>query len=184
MPESNYAFDLDPANFVTVGAQGPPGQRAFFFQGAQGSLVVSILMEKEQAAALAAGLSRLLANIEDAQPGVLEKLVPVEGNLELLTPLEPAFRAGQIGIGVDDERQRVVVVVHEISLEEDPDTDTPAESQAARFNLSYEQTLALVERIPGVLEKGRPICPACGEPMEPEGHSCPRRNGHSEVSES
>jgi uncharacterized repeat protein (TIGR03847 family) len=182
MPESNYAFDLDPASFVTVGAQGPPGQRAFFLQGAQGSLVVSILMEKQQAAALASGFSRLLANIEDSHPGVLETLEPVEGNLELLTPIEPSFRAGQIGIGVDDERQRVVVVVHEVSLEDDPDTET--ESQAARFVLSYEQTLALVERIPLVVEKGRPICPACGEPMEPEGHSCPRRNGHSEVPES
>ncbi len=180
MPESNYAFDLDPASFVTVGAQGPPGERAFFLQASQGTRVVSILMEKEQASALAAGLERLLANVEQTHPGMLEGLTPIEGNLELLTPIEPAFRAGQIGIGVDDERGLVVIVIHEPSLEEEPAPDLAA----ARFVLSYEQTLALVGRIPGGVAKGRPACLACGEPMDPEGHSCPRRNGHSKAPDS
>jgi predicted amidophosphoribosyltransferase len=25
---------------------------------------------------------------------------------------------------------------------------------------------------------GRPICSMCGQPIDPEGHFCPRKNGH------
>jgi uncharacterized repeat protein (TIGR03847 family) len=29
-----------------------------------------------------------------------------------------------------------------------------------------------------VVSRGRPICHQCGEPMDPEGHFCVRKNGH------
>jgi len=29
-----------------------------------------------------------------------------------------------------------------------------------------------------VAGQGRPICGNCGEPIDPEGHFCPKRNGH------
>ena len=29
-----------------------------------------------------------------------------------------------------------------------------------------------------VVAAGRPTCAMCGEPIDPEGHFCPRRNGH------
>ena len=29
-----------------------------------------------------------------------------------------------------------------------------------------------------VATRGRPICPQCGQPMEPEGPFCPKKNGH------
>ena len=29
-----------------------------------------------------------------------------------------------------------------------------------------------------VCASGRPLCPLCGEPINPEGHTCPRTNGH------
>jgi hypothetical protein len=29
-----------------------------------------------------------------------------------------------------------------------------------------------------LVRAGRPACPLCGNPMDPEGHSCPRTNGH------
>jgi hypothetical protein len=29
-----------------------------------------------------------------------------------------------------------------------------------------------------VAAHGRPTCPQCGEPMDPEGHFCPKKNGH------
>jgi hypothetical protein len=29
-----------------------------------------------------------------------------------------------------------------------------------------------------LVEQGRPPCPLCGYPLDPEGHACPRTNGH------
>jgi predicted amidophosphoribosyltransferase len=29
-----------------------------------------------------------------------------------------------------------------------------------------------------VVNRGRPICPQCGEPMDPAGHFCPKKNGN------
>ena len=35
-----------------------------------------------------------------------------------------------------------------------------------------------MERAARVVASGRPPCPLCGEPLDPPGHICPRRNGH------
>jgi len=32
-----------------------------------------------------------------------------------------------------------------------------------------------------VVAAGRPPCPLCGNPLDPEGHVCPRQNGHHRV---
>jgi hypothetical protein len=29
-----------------------------------------------------------------------------------------------------------------------------------------------------IVAAGRPPCPLCGAPLDPQGHICPRRNGH------
>ena len=36
---------------------------------------------------------------------------------------------------------------------------------------------AFVKRAEQVLEAGRPSCPFCGNPIDPEGHLCVRANG-------
>ena len=36
---------------------------------------------------------------------------------------------------------------------------------------------AFVHRAEMVLEAGRPPCPFCGNPIDPEGHLCARANG-------
>jgi uncharacterized repeat protein (TIGR03847 family) len=35
-----------------------------------------------------------------------------------------------------------------------------------------------VERATRVVAAGRLPCPLCGAPLDPNGHICPRRNGH------
>jgi uncharacterized repeat protein (TIGR03847 family) len=61
-------------------------------------------------------------------------------------------------------------------IEELADEDEPG--QRARIHGTYPQMLALSRRAIEVVNQGRPTCPLCGEPMEPDGHFCPRRNGH------
>ena len=41
-----------------------------------------------------------------------------------------------------------------------------------------DQARAFARRAAGVVAAGRPPCPFCGGPLDPEGHICPRSNGY------
>jgi len=201
MSGADYDFDLDPVTFITVGTIGPPGERTFYLQAAQGSRVVSLIIEKEHAAALAVSIQRLLDSMgpehggtgetgkagEADAPGDVAPDVEAEeptddeepgstdasGAMDLLEPVEVAFRVGQLGIGVDEEREMVVLVAEEIT-----DDEAAESGRKARFAANPGQMAALSRRAMAAVTAGRPVCELCGEPMEPEGHFCPRRNGH------
>ena len=72
VPGADYDFDLDPVTFITVGTIGPPGQRTFYLQAAQGNRVVSLIIEKEHAAALALSIQRLLDSMGPEHGGTGE----------------------------------------------------------------------------------------------------------------
>jgi uncharacterized repeat protein (TIGR03847 family) len=164
-----YEIDLDPVSFITVGALGPPGERTFFLQAAAGPRTVSLLIEKEHAAALSISLRRLLSAAE-ADPG--ESARSSKTAMDLLQPVDVEFRVGQLGIGIDDDRDMVVLVAEELVEEDEP------EGQRARFVASFAQMEALAKHAMKVVHAGRPVCELCGEPMDPDGHFCARRNGH------
>ena len=91
---------------------------------------------------------------------------------ELVEPLIPAWRVAQLGVGYDDETDRIVVIVQEL-LEEGE------EGEVGRFTISRELANAFAYHALDVVSAGRTQCPFCGEPMEPEGHFCAKTNGHA-----
>lgn len=46
-----------------------------------------------------------------------------------------------------------------------------------RVRVTAEAARSFVERAAKVVAAGRPPCPLCGQPLDPQGHLCPRRNG-------
>jgi len=167
----SFTFDLDPVSFLTIGAVGQPGDRTFFLQAAQQSEVVSLLIEKEQALALAAGIEQLFARLQESGVLPAEEVEPVHGNMGLLLPIDASFRVSQMGIGVDEDRSLVVLIAEESGEDDD------ASGQRARFTASYAQVAALAQQAIEVARQGRPTCPLCGEPIDDAGHFCPRKNG-------
>jgi len=169
-------FDLNPVSAITADAVGEPGKRVFYLQARQGKRVVTLLIEKEQARALAIGIEQLLEQVEQRAPQKPSpQAPPLQSDLLLQEPLEPEFRVGQMGLGYDEERGLVVLIAQEIVAEgEDPDN-----AAVARFWATREQMRALSRHALEVVERGRPICPLCGQPIDPEGHFCPPRNGHN-----
>jgi uncharacterized repeat protein (TIGR03847 family) len=85
-----------------------------------------------------------------------------------------------MGLGYDEARDQMVLVVQELLLssEEDWSEESGIEPQVARFFASREDMLALSQHTEIVVSSGRPICGNCGRPIDPEGHFCPRSNGH------
>jgi uncharacterized repeat protein (TIGR03847 family) len=47
-----------------------------------------------------------------------------------------------------------------------------------RVRLSGAQARAFAKRALDVVNAGRPPCPLCSLPLDPEGHVCPRQNGY------
>ncbi|MBA2721170.1 MAG: DUF3090 family protein [Chloroflexi bacterium] len=47
-----------------------------------------------------------------------------------------------------------------------------------RVRLTADAARGFVNRALEVVSAGRLPCPLCGQPLDPQGHICPRRNGH------
>jgi uncharacterized repeat protein (TIGR03847 family) len=94
--------------------------------------------------------------------------------MHLAMPVDPLFRIGEIGLGYDSDNDMVVLVAKEITTE----SSGEEEPSVVRFWCTRSQIRALVHWGIEVANRGRPLCPQCGEPMDPEGHFCPKKNGH------
>ncbi len=58
---------------------------------------------------------------------------------------------------------------------DDSDPDGP---DLVRVRLTPLAARAFVERSLRTVAAGRPPCPFCGQPLDPTGHICPRKNGY------
>lgn len=172
---ASYAFDLKPCSRLTIGAIGPAGQRTFYLQGIRGRTVVSLVLEKQQAQALAIGIDELIEEVDKQYPPDHEP-DPVSSDLSLLDPVTPRFRIGRLGLGYDAEEDLLVIFAQELMDEEEAAVREPA---VGRFWASREQMVALSKQAKKVAAAGRPICALCGNPIDPDGHFCPPSNGHA-----
>jgi uncharacterized repeat protein (TIGR03847 family) len=165
-------FELKAPDHFTAGAVGSPGQRVFYLQARQGPTLMTLRCEKEHVGGLGEYLAGLLAQLPAASEAA-------PGDLGLREPLSPAWTVGTIGVGYDAAHDRIVVEVSEVSEEVDEGQGTAgAEPATVRFHLTRAQAAAFVERARTLVRGGRPTCPMCGQPRDPDGHACPRSNGH------
>lgn len=173
---SRRLTDFNPVSRLTIGAVGPPGQRIFLLQASQGTTTITLKLEKEQARVLASSTYELLEELDEKYPHSYSKLdEPLSSDLMIQEPAEPEFVVGQIGLGYDQEQDAVVVVVQEIELEGQDDT------AIARFWATRTQVRAMSDHAMEIIDQGRPICPLCDRPINPNGHFCPKQNGHDKV---
>jgi len=168
-------FDLDPVVFITVDAIGKPGERVFFIQGGTAALTITVLIEKIQIQSLAVGIEQFLVEISQRFPELAEASGEFEEErMHIRPPLDPVFRVGEIGLAYDSDRDLICLIAREILTGE----MTPDDASVVRFWCTRSQFRAMCRWGLEVAGRGRPVCPQCGEPMDPEGHFCPKKNGH------
>jgi len=167
--------ELNPVSHITTGALGPAGKRVFYLQARAGAEVVTLIVEKAQVQSLAIGLEQYLQELQQRNPS-LDEASPEfdESSMALEVPLDPAFRVGQLGLGYDESSDRLVLVARELQLE----GADPEKAGVARFWCTRSQLRAMCRWGIEIAGRGRTICGNCGEPIDPEGHFCPKRNGH------
>ena len=179
------SFDLPAVDRITVGTVGEPGNRTFYLQAREDSLVVSLKVEKGQVAALAERLGDLLHENPASSP------IPEPSELDLEEPTLPEFVVGSLGLSFSTDDDRVVIVCEELVFveddddlddlddeDDDEDDETPPRGAVARFGLTRGQAAALAMRGATLVATGRAACPLCGYPLDPRGHVCPKTNGH------
>jgi len=185
-------MEIGSVDRITAGAVGEPGHRTFYLQARSGLDLVTVIVEKQQVELLAASILEILSRA-DKETGQ----APVEEELELEEPVEPLWRVGRLSIGYAEERDRVLLELEELVPEEDDegeeeegeeseavdeDEEGVREPERVRIWATREQMLGLSLRGAAVLARGRPSCDLCGNPIDPEGHTCPALNGHGRSS--
>jgi len=175
----------DPPDRFVAGTVGPPGERTFFLQAVSGDIAHTVVLEKEQVKLLAARIEEVLDETQASDPmsGIPSESPPGLAELQVLRPpLEPDFRVAALALGWNRSTHRLIVEAH-AELDEDdevPDLETDDEDAADVLRVRLTGTAARVfaEHAATVVAAGRPECPYCHLPLEPEGHICPRANGY------
>jgi uncharacterized repeat protein (TIGR03847 family) len=171
-----------PDRFL-AGTVGQPGEREFFLQVVDGRRVLSVACEKQQVAVLADRLGSLITEVArrfgaeaDADP-----VAPI-ADLGLATPVDAEFRVGTMGLAWDGEGSQVIVELLALSEEEVGEDivleDREEGPDALRVFLSLSEARDFAKHAELIVAAGRPPCPLCNNPLDAEGHICPRLNGY------
>jgi uncharacterized repeat protein (TIGR03847 family) len=177
----------DPPERFVAGTVGQPGQRTFFLQARDGTRVTSVALEKQQVSVLAARIDELLDEIMAAGgESTVPAMAPVdlEDGEPLDQPIVEEFRAGTMTLAWDASDERVVVEVFPFTEESVAAPDQPEEEieepepeEMFVVRMPAGLARAFSKRAQAVVAAGRQPCPFCGNPLDPEGHLCPRANG-------
>jgi uncharacterized repeat protein (TIGR03847 family) len=190
----------NPDRFV-AGTVGQPGQRTFFLQAKEGARVTSVALEKQQVAILAERMDLLLDEALRRSGG--DAAIPAVAPLgmrdgkPLDQPIVEEFRVGTITLSWDAEEGSVVVELFPVTDEPvtietvEDDSDDESAVPASEIEIEASEVLVVkldpayarsfVRRAQSVVSAGRPPCQFCGNPLDPEGHLCPRANGFKRV---
>ena len=185
-------FDFEFPDRFVAGTVGQPGERTFYLQATSGARIVSVALEKVQVALLAEKLEELLDEVRRRQGA--DSVVPATAPRELEdvaplgTPIEEEFRAGTLALAWDDDSATVLVEAQSVEAtageEEADEAEVPPPSgteftgDLLRVRMRPDVARAFIRRAQRVVAAGRPPCPLCGNPLDPQGHVCPRQNGH------
>jgi uncharacterized repeat protein (TIGR03847 family) len=171
-------YEFDEVDTFTAAAIGEPGARVFYLHARAGQQRVTVKCEKQQVTAIAQYLRRVLSDL----PPPEDRPLPVE----LRDPGEQAFVLGPIGLGYDRGNDRLLVQLEELVAptgdepdEADEDRSLGAEDPDrghVRLYVTRSQAAAFCDRADELVAAGRPSCPWCGNPIDPDGHPCPRMN--------
>lgn len=177
MPTSVLEFSWPDR--VVIGTIGRPGKRTFYLQVRAGRQLVSIALEKQQSDQLAQKIDEMLDELSTVEGNRFS--VPATTPIELvdndqLEEVEERFRTGAMGLGWDPSTAQLVIEAYSLADVDTDDDDAfgadDAETELLRVRIPVGTARAFAKRTREVVGAGRPACPLCGFPVDPEGHTC------------
>ena len=191
--ESNKVkYDLGAVVSIEALTFGEPGLRTFRVDAHSGSAISSVWMEKEQLLQLGVYLRDMVGRLskEDRdKESDLREDVWSGGDLNI------DFKAGQMLLSYDKDSNAFYLQAYERENIELPEGDFPQgsegsdpqsddanedpETESVGYWITTAQAIVLGEESLKICAAGRPTCFLCGQPINPDGHACPRANGHT-----
>ena len=180
-----------PDRFV-AGTVGQPGERAFFLQARQGNRMTSVACEKQQVSVLAEHLDRVLDEVLRRSAGGVD-VPPASSKARdtdpLDAPITEEFRVGTMTIAWDPSIDRIVIeLFSNVDVAEESAQEPPAATVEESDEIEADEVFVVkitasyardfVARAQALVAAGRPSCPFCLQPIDPQGHICPRANGY------
>lgn len=176
MEEKQVKYALGRLSRVEAVTFGQPGRRTFRLDLRAGAAFCSMWLEKEQLFQLGVYLRDYVAELS------------ADERRRESSPREPAwrggettidFQAGQMFLSHDKESNSFYMQAHERETGEEPAGGVREEGESVSFWMTMTQATELAEESLRICAAGRPTCFLCGQPINPEGHICPRANGHT-----
>jgi uncharacterized repeat protein (TIGR03847 family) len=178
MPDAHYDFAAVDA--IDAESIGTPGKRTFRVRIMRGEDSASLWVEKQQLAALGEAIPRLLEQLDSTDQHAHE-----DAALITRFPDQPTveFKVGRLALGYAAQEDRLALIAHALEEEAEEGEDDEDDSDTPQFSCRFtrEQARRLSNSCADAVAGGRPICPVCHRPIDPEGHLCPRANGHQRL---
>ena len=173
-------IDLGLVDNVVAESLGKPGERTFKVTAESRRGRAVVWMEKEQLFQVALAIRQFAAATE--QPTDPERYHPEMPAPPV--PIEIEFRAA--GMSLRHDRSTDIFTVEAANVDPEAEREAGGEAEtdeeeptvAVQFSFSRPNGVKLSEQAMEVCAAGRPRCQLCGGPIDPEGHVCPKKNGH------
>ena len=157
---ASLEIELNPVDFITIGTIGPKGKRVFYLQAGYDNRLVSLIIEKEQSWALSEAINELIDDLDkryEASMAETEDIDLTGIDMELREPIEPVFRVSQMGLGYDEDQDKIVLVAQELvpSSEDEPDDLGEDDPGVVRLWCSRDQMRTLSVQAMSTVRSGR-----------------------------
>ncbi len=163
-------FPLGALSRIEAETFGKPGQRTFRLVLEAGAARCLVWVEKDQLAQIAVYLQEVMDALSEED----RKKQSQAGEPEWSGPIMSLdFKAGQMMLSHEPAANAFYFRAYEV---EDPEASR--ELSSISFWIGMEQAQVLARQAVEICAAGRPTCFLCGLPINPEGHICPKSNGH------
>ena len=150
---------------------GEPGQRTFNLVLQSGEAQCTVWLEKEQLFQLGTYLQEAVDSLSDEDKARQSQDKEPSWSGEEIT-LD--FKVGQVMLNYDQDSNSFRMVAYERE-----DEEATEESSSVSFWITVQQAGTVATEALRICAAGRARCFLCGQPINPDGHICPRANGHT-----
>ncbi len=161
---------LNDIKLISAFTMGVPGKRTFFLAIGEKENWVRVWLEKYLLESLGLAVDKFLTTLSQ------EKIIVDQGEEE--APPSKDMPVGlptseldvdQITLGYDMQKVNLDLIVHPSGPRQD-------EQKELSYWITVPQLKKLGAQAKIICAAGRPICPKCGNPIDPSGHTCPAGN--------
>ena len=171
MEQGTIQYPLGSLSHIGAETFGEPGRRTFRLILESGLARIYIWLEKEQLFQLGLGLQEAVQQQTESERerGSFPTAPPWDGG-----EIDVEFPARALSGRHDGETNSFY-----LQAQGDAEESSRREPPSVSFWITVEQAAALAEESLRICAAGRPPCFLCGQPINPDGHVCPRANGHA-----